>query len=290
VNVAQLGADPFTDAAEGVDVGALAADAGAEGAEDLGTDAVGDTAEADADTGDACLAGQSFSPGTKVLLAGGSAVPISQLRAGEKVLATSTATGVTRAESITAVLAHHDTDLYDLRVWAGNRIAVIDTTRNHLFWDATTQRWVKAAALRYGSHLRTPPGGYATAAGGYTPRRSSGWMWDLTVPGGNDHDFYIYTAAAPVLVHNCLVGEGGTQVTSRVLMQNEDYHIDVENPSPGVRAGQLHLQDYVGNKYQYNFETGEFEGLPRSLAKQVASNPAVARGIATGLRYLGMTP
>lgn len=27
-------------------------------------------------------------------------------------------------------------------------------------------------------------------------------MWDLTVPGGNDHDFYIDTAAAPVLVHN----------------------------------------------------------------------------------------
>ena len=27
-------------------------------------------------------------------------------------------------------------------------------------------------------------------------------MWDLTVPGGADHDFYIDTIAAPVLVHN----------------------------------------------------------------------------------------
>ena len=26
-------------------------------------------------------------------------------------------------------------------------------------------------------------------------------MWDLTIPG--DHDFYINTAAAPILVHNC---------------------------------------------------------------------------------------
>lgn len=71
-------------------------------------------------------------------------------------------------------------------------------------------------------------------------------------------------------------------------MQNEDFHIDVENPNPGVRAGQLHFQDYVGNKYQYNFDTGEFEGLPNSLAKQVARNRAVARAITTGLRYLGM--
>jgi hypothetical protein len=28
-------------------------------------------------------------------------------------------------------------------------------------------------------------------------------MWDLTVPGDNDHDFYIYTAAASILVYNC---------------------------------------------------------------------------------------
>jgi hypothetical protein len=28
-------------------------------------------------------------------------------------------------------------------------------------------------------------------------------MWDLAIPGGNDHDFYIVTIAAAVLVHNC---------------------------------------------------------------------------------------
>jgi hypothetical protein len=82
---------------------------------------------------------------------------------------------------------------------------VIDTTTNHLFWvpgaTGRSGRWVKAAALRYGTHLRTPAGGYATAAGGWTPKTATGWMWDLTIPG--DHDFYIDTIAAPVLVHNC---------------------------------------------------------------------------------------
>jgi hypothetical protein len=31
-------------------------------------------------------------------------------------------------------------------------------------------------------------------------------MWDLTVPGNNDHDFYIDTTVGPVLVHNENVG------------------------------------------------------------------------------------
>ena len=35
------------------------------------------------------------------------------------------------------------------------------------------------------------------------PRNTAGWMWDLTVPGNNDHDFYIDTAVAAILAHNC---------------------------------------------------------------------------------------
>jgi hypothetical protein len=241
----------------------------------------GDVADA------ATCGGMSFTAGTKVLLASGLAVPIASLKPGEKVLATNARSGKTSPEAVTAVLVHHDTNRYDLRVQTARGTAVIQSTTSHLFWDATSHQWVKAAALRYGSHLSTNGGASVTVLGGYVPADATGWMWDLTV--ANDHDFYIDTVSTAVLVHNCPIpGEGGTQVTSRTLMQNEDFHIDVENPNPGVRAGQLHLQDYVGNKYQYNFETGEFEGLPNSLAKQVAQNPAVARAIATGLRYLGM--
>ena len=43
----------------------------------------------------------------------------------------------------------------------------------------------------------------AVADGGTTPKVHDGWMWDLTVPGNNDHDFYIKTAVTAVLVHNC---------------------------------------------------------------------------------------
>jgi len=139
-------------------------------------------------------------------------VPISSLVPGEKVLATNVKTGKTQAEPVAAVLVHHDTDLYDLKVRASARTAVIQTTSSHLFWDQTSGRWVKAAALKYGTGLRAPAGDTATVLGGYTPKTTTGWMWDLSVPGNNDHGFYIDVIDTAVLVHNCTIhGELATQ-------------------------------------------------------------------------------
>ena len=42
------------------------------------------------------------------------------------------------------------------------------------------------------------------------PKRHDGWMWDLTVPGDNDHDFYVSAGSAPVLVHNTSCPTSGT--------------------------------------------------------------------------------
>lgn len=147
--------------------------------------------------------GESFTADTKVLLASGAAIAISQLRPGDKVLATSTRTGTTHAETVAAVMVKRDTNLYDLTVKAGTRTAVIHTTANHLFWVPAARghagNWVEAGALRHGIHLRTP-GGTATVVGAWTPVVTVGWMWDLTILPS--HDFYIDTVATPVLVHN----------------------------------------------------------------------------------------
>jgi hypothetical protein len=183
-------------ASEGLEIaGEEAAEVAAEDAtEDIGAESVGDRA------GATC---ESFTASTKVLLASGAAVPIASLTPGDKVLATNSKTGKTQAEPVTAVMVHHDTDLYNVTIRAGHRTAVIHTTRNHLFWDVTTSRWTRAAALRPGDHLRAPSRVTATVVSGRIPTDSTGWMWDLSVPGGNDHDFYIDTVAAAVLVHNC---------------------------------------------------------------------------------------
>ena len=79
--------------------------------------------------------GNSFAAATPVLLASGKAVPISALKAGDKVLADDTKTGKDQAEAVTAVMVHHDTDLYDLTVKTSHGTEVIHTTSNHLFWD-----------------------------------------------------------------------------------------------------------------------------------------------------------
>lgn len=39
--------------------------------------------------------------------------------------------------------------------------------------------------------------------GGTVPKQRDGWMWDLTVPGNSDHDFYVTAGSTAVLVHNC---------------------------------------------------------------------------------------
>ncbi len=188
-------------------------------AEDTGSDL------ADAAT----CGGMSFSAGTRVLLASGAAIPISQLKPGDKVLATNTKTGKTSPQTVTAVLLHHDTDLYDLTVKTARGNAVIDTTRNHPFWDVTRDRWVKARALKYGDLLRTSNGVTATVAGGYSPAVTTGWMWDLSVPGGNDHDFYIDTAVATVLVHNCDISnpesfEGASRADAEQELENSGWY------------------------------------------------------------------
>jgi RHS repeat-associated protein len=195
INIAQLGADPATDALEAADITAATADTVAESAaEDASTDV-----DADAAT----CGGMSFSAGTKVLLASGAAIPISQLKPGDKVLSTNVRTGKTSAEPVSAVLVHYDTDRYDLRISAAHGAAIIQTTSSHLFWDPASHRWVKAAALGHGSHLSSGGSAAVTILGGYAPKAKNGWMWDLSVPGGGDHDFYIDVATTAVLVHNC---------------------------------------------------------------------------------------
>jgi RHS repeat-associated protein len=106
----------------------------------------------------AACGGMSFTARTRVLTAGGALVAISKLKAGQKVRATSTRTGKTTSQPVTAVLVHYDTDRYNLRIRAGHRTATIHTTGNHLFWDPYLHYWVNANKISKGEHLKAPDG------------------------------------------------------------------------------------------------------------------------------------
>ena len=151
--------------------------------------------------------GQSFTPATRVLLPGGKTASISSLKPGDKVTAADTKTGKDQTETVTAVEVHHDTDLYNLTVKTAHGTQVIHTTSSHLFWDPYQHQWIASNKLAKGEHLKTADGTIAVADGGTTPKQHDGWMWDLTVPGNNDHDFYVQPGATAVLVHN----DNGTQ-------------------------------------------------------------------------------
>jgi len=186
--------------------------------------------------------GASFTASTRVLLASGKTMPISQLKPGDIVLATSTKTGNTQAETITAVLVHRDSDLLDLKIRADGRIAVIQTTSSHLFWVPRTPGsgyWVSAGSLRYGTRLRTPAGDGAKVAGSWRPAVRTGWMWDLTIPGNNDHTFYVEAGSTPVLVHN--------SSCSSLYQGNGFQHVLYEHVSgsPGVAGDNTVFSGYL---------------------------------------------
>jgi filamentous hemagglutinin len=115
-------------------------------------------------------------------------------------------------------------------------------------------------------------------------------MWDLTVDGV--HTFYVEAGrASSVLVHNCPIGENGTQVTSKSVWRGQEGRLDVENPAPGVRDGQMHFQDWGGAKAQYNFDNGAFfnsDGSANSTAMNLLYNDSgFQSAVWNGLRYLG---
>ncbi|MDQ2837152.1 MAG: polymorphic toxin-type HINT domain-containing protein [Actinomycetota bacterium] len=151
----------------------------------------------------ATCGGESFTPGTDIVMADGSAKPLDQVKVGDKVEATDIKTGKSTAQTVTTVWVNHDTDLMDVTVDSGGRTDVIHATQHHLFWDVIRKAWVEADQLAAGDQLRTDSGAVATvAATVVTPGAAD--MWDLTV--NNAHDFYVVTTAATVLVHNCPAG------------------------------------------------------------------------------------
>jgi hypothetical protein len=167
-----------------------------------------------------------------------------------------------------AVLPRHDTNLYDLRVNAGSKTTVIETTRNHRFWDLTQSRWVKAGALRYGDHLRTPSGAAVTIGRGWTPRRHTGWMWDLTVPGY--HDFYIKAVTTAVLVHNCPSGPGDIQPGSYLAGKAPK----VVTPGTRSRTGQ-----YVNDLGRVEPWVAHYDEFGRLIACTDYNAGNIAQGI-----------
>ncbi len=85
-----------------------------------------------------------------------------------------------------------------------------------------------------------------------------------------------------------MLGANGVQTASKTIWKgNGKERIDVENPNPGQRPGQVHYQDNAGNKYLYDPVTKSFPGAGKDV-NNLLNNSSFKNAIERGInQYLG---
>jgi len=101
-----------------------------------------------------------------------------------------------------------------LTVKTSNRIAGIRTAGSRSLWDPYLDKFIPENRPNAGERLKAPDGTLATADGGTTPKDHEGWMWDPTVPGNEDHDFYVSAASTAIFEVRKVGGLPGWQANS----------------------------------------------------------------------------
>jgi hypothetical protein len=92
---------------------------------------------------------------------------------------------------------------------------------------------------------------------------------------------------------NHMVGENGTQTTSKTTWKNgKTERIDVENPNPGKRPGEVHYHEPNNKKWRFDIESGTFVDpktrvpAPPKIQKKL-KDKNIINGIRKGLDVLG---
>lgn len=108
----------------------------------------------------------------------------------------------------------------------------------------------------------------------YPAHQVTFWPTGQTTPAGPD-------GKPQPLYTTKLLGEGGPHVDNHTYIDTVNgriWHLDLENPSPGQRPGQLHLQYKIKGRtirHMYDFNTGQFlpskdgDLVPRLTEKEI---------------------
>ncbi|WP_162929098.1 polymorphic toxin-type HINT domain-containing protein [Streptomyces sp. YIM 130001] len=197
----------------------------------------------------ACKSKHSFLPGTSVVMADGSRIPIESVDLGDRVVATDPSTGVTAARPVTRTITTHD-DKHFTRLTiagAGSSVDTLTATDTHPFWLPAEKRWVDAGDITAGDHLRTADGGYhpVTSLTRYTQRQTT---HDLTVSGM--HTYYVGIGASNALVHN---DDGCGDLSADEVKDARSKQVGEGDPKKFKDHYQRHKQlvgDALGKKYK----------------------------------------
>ncbi|MET9624992.1 ricin-type beta-trefoil lectin domain protein, partial [Streptomyces sp. NPDC006464] len=155
--------------------------------------------------GSCSTSSNSFTPGTKVLMADGTTKPIEKVKPGDKVKVTDAKTGETRTETVTATikgqgLKHLVKVTIDTDGKKGTRTAQVTATEGHPFWVPELGKWIDATDLKSGQWLQPTTGARVQIASIERWTTQDAVVHNLTV--GNVHTYYVMAENTPILVHN----------------------------------------------------------------------------------------
>ncbi|MEV6163937.1 polymorphic toxin-type HINT domain-containing protein [Streptomyces sp. NPDC052052] len=228
-----------------------------------------------------CPISNSFTPGTRVLMADGTTKPISKVKIGDEVLATDPETGETKPRKVTAEIKGHGLKhlvqvTIDIDGARGDKTASVTATDGHPFWVAELNTWVDATDLKPGEQLRTTTGVQVDIQ---TVKRWTALdetVYNLTVD--DLHTYYVLAGATPVLVHNC--GNAATHDVGNVVDNLDDnvyFHYTSEGGHSGIladdgslriganSAGKVHVTQEIGSPAE--IEQNIFIGNPMYAGK-----------------------
>lgn len=233
-----------------------------------------------------------FTAGTKVLTDEGEK-NIEDIEVGDMVLAKdeNNPDGELAYKEVTALYRNQRDDI--IKLYVGEQI--IETTDNHPFW-VEGKGWVFADELQVGDKLQKADGSNLTIDKvEFVKLDKPVTVYNFTV--ADYHTYYVTDLGIWVHNTNCMFGANGVQTTSKTVWKEKGSkaRLDVENPNPGQRPGQIHYQDANNKKYLFDSSKGKFVDSNGNLAPNSVNNklgdPNFVKKLNVGLtQYLGENP
>ncbi len=209
---------------------------------------------------------------------------IENIKTGDKVYSENPDTGQKEYKEVKQTFVHE----VDTLVHVSIGDTKLDTTEGHRFW-VVDKGWVEAKDLKVSDKVLLSSGKIAFISKVAIEKLKA----KVKVYNFEVQDWHTYFVSnVGVLVHN-MCGENGTQVTSKTTWKNgKTERIDVENPLPGLRPGDVHYHEPNNTKWRFDIEVKKFvnpktfELAPNKIQKSL-NNPGIQGGINKGLEILG---
>ncbi|WP_455432609.1 golvesin C-terminal-like domain-containing protein [Streptosporangium canum] len=222
-----------------------------------------------------CSPGNSFVPGTEVLMADGTRKPIEEVKVGDEVLATDPETGTTEAKPVTAlIIGEGDKNLVQITVDTdgkkGDKTGLVTATDKHPFWAPELHEWVDAKDLLPGTWIRTSAGTHIqiTAIKKWTAHQR---VHNLTI--ADIHTYYVLAGAVPVLVHNSNCPTVGELLARGLAEDKNNYtragHELKKHASRPTNSGQWPKPDGKQNPWTWS-------DLGQDTLAKILNDPKVA--------------